>query len=111
MTAEIEISIANDFSRFPAGRYLSDGPFSGEKFREQLATALRAHSSVAVLLDGTMGYGSSFLEEAFGGLVRHEGFAAADLQRRLRLRAADESLIEEVWGYISSARPKKVSSG
>ena len=66
------ISIAKDFSPTPAGRYRSDGPFPGEKFRDDLLLpALRKDTEpVTVELDGTAGFGSSFLEEAFGGLVR-----------------------------------------
>jgi hypothetical protein len=62
----------------PGGRYISDGPFSGEWFRNEIlgpavATALESEDKVKVELDGTAGYGSSFLEEAFGGLIRVSG--------------------------------------
>ena len=33
--------------------------------------AIARHEHVLVLLDGTAGYATSFLEEAFGGLVRN----------------------------------------
>lgn len=70
-----KIHVARDFSRFPGGRYKKDGPYSGEAFREEmlvpaLLEALKSNSVVEVELDGTAGYASSFLEEAFGGLVR-----------------------------------------
>ncbi len=79
------INIARDFSRFPAGRYVSDGPYSGEAFRnDHLLPALKDAHKVIVELDGARGYGSSFLEEAFGGAVRTkliapEKFAALEI--------------------------------
>ena len=71
----ITLSIANEFSKTPAGRYRHEGPFSGEKFREELLRprfeeAMMAGVKLYVDLDGGYGYPSSFLEEAFGGLVR-----------------------------------------
>jgi STAS-like domain of unknown function (DUF4325) len=93
------INIAKDFSRAPAGRFVSDGPNSGERFRtEFLVPALASNQPVTLELDGTRGYGSSFLEEAFGGLLRL-GYAAADLVRRISFRSSDPSLIQEIKGY------------
>jgi hypothetical protein len=101
------ISVAKDFSKFPAGRYLSHGPFPGEKFRDDiLVPALMEADRVTVELDGTMGYGSSFLEETFGGLVRSRGFSAEDLHSRLTIHSStDPSLIREAWSYVDAARP------
>ena len=100
------INVARDFGRYPAGRYLADGPFSGQAFREKLLVpALRGSSDVVdVELDGARGLASSFLEEAFGGLVR-EGFDPQILLGRLHLHSTDGSLIEEIRDYISS-QPK-----
>jgi len=98
VTATTELSVARDFSRFPAGRYLTDGKHSGERFRAMLLPKLHS-GPVRVLLDGTLGYGSSFLEEAFGGLVR-EGFTVAQLHERLTLASSDASLVTEIWSYI-----------
>lgn len=68
------IDIARDFSKTPGGRYRSDSHFSAEAFRDDvLEPALKEHGAVEVHLDGAMGFGSSFLEEAFGGLVRKHG--------------------------------------
>ncbi len=105
MARSTQISIAKNFSRFPAGRYVRDGPFPGEVFRSKLlAPALRSYDSVTVVLDGTLGYGSSFLEEAFGGLVRVEKFSAEELRTKLTLRSEeDSSLIKEIWSYIDDA--------
>jgi hypothetical protein len=99
------ISVARDFSKFPAGRFVTDGPFPGETFRDRiLVPALRSASGkVVVDLDGTLGFGSSFLEEAFGGLVRLRNFTALGLKNVLRLQTSDSSLIAEIWGYIDTA--------
>lgn len=69
------LTILSDFTEYPGPRYRKDGPFSGEQFREellqpQLERAARDGRQLKVILDGVAGYGSSFLEEAFGGLVR-----------------------------------------
>jgi STAS-like domain of unknown function (DUF4325) len=93
------INVASDFSQFPAGRYLTDGPHSGEEFRRLLRDLLGRFATVIVDLDGTFGYGSSFLEEAFGGLVR-SGFKAAELRKRLQLRTTDKALEQEILSYI-----------
>ena len=94
------ISIAKDFSRYPAGRFESDGPYSGETFRKKyLELALRNHEKITIDLDGTRGYGSSFLEEAFGGLVR-AGFSPWEIKNLLSFKTSDKSLEEEILSYI-----------
>ncbi|MBL0144031.1 MAG: STAS-like domain-containing protein [Betaproteobacteria bacterium] len=96
------IVVAREFSDTPAGRYPEDGDFSGQRFRKDyLVPALKKFQIVTVDLDGMEGYGSSFLEEAFGGLVREEGFAPKELHERLKLKSLeDESVIPEIWEYI-----------
>lgn len=91
-----------EFTQFPAGRYRTDGPKSGEAFREDLLLPALRQGPVRILLDGTMGYGASFLEETFGGLVR-AGFTAKALEENMTLEASDPSLIEEAWRYVTAA--------
>ena len=89
-TQSKRISIAEDFSRFPAGRFREDGDASGTAFREDLlVVALGQFQTVEVVFDGIAGCGSSFLEEAFGGLVRQHGMTKLDLDQRLKLSAAE----------------------
>lgn len=100
------ISIANDFSPSPAGRYLRDGPFPGEVFRDKiLLPAVKENDKVVVDLDGTDGYGSSFLEEAFGGLVRL-GFSPKLLAEKIQLKSTRQSYKLRIWNYINSAEYK-----
>jgi hypothetical protein len=98
------ISVARDFTRFPAGRYKRNGSTSGESFRERfLHDRLAANEPVTVDLDGTVGYGSSFLEEAFGGLVRHLRMPPQQVLSLLSIKTVDKELEAEVIGYITDA--------
>ena len=69
------ISIANDYTKTPGGRHVNEGKYSGEDFRETVLRPAFNESvqngiTLVINLDGGFGYGSSFLEEAFGGLAR-----------------------------------------
>ena len=87
------ISIAKNFSVVPAGRTQEDGDYSGLKFRkEYLVPALKTYNLVHVEFDGVAGLGSSFLEEAFGGLVREEGMDQQFLNEHLHIYTNDEGL-------------------
>ena len=111
MTDKVLI-IAREFTRYPGPRHKEDGPKSGEEFREnvlvpRLAEAERAGDRVVVVLDGARGYTASFLEEAFGGLVRLKGFTRERLTRLLEVRATDPTI--RYWAgrineYISEAQ-------
>lgn len=108
MTHTHIINVAKDFSQYPGGRFLSDGEFSGQRFREEfLEPALRGNDCVIVQLDGTLGYGSSFLEEAFGGLVRTSGFRSDQLSETLKLDTSNETLRFTIEDYIRDAHSVK----
>lgn len=95
------ISIARDFSPHPAGRYRSDGPYSGETFRDDLLyPALISSAHVEVDMDGALGYGSSFLDEAFAGLIRKHGLRAKELHDKLNLKCTVRLFVDRAWQYI-----------
>jgi len=105
-----------DFTRSPGGRFIADGEYSGEWFRQDvlvpaLRAAIAARDVLTVVLDGTSGYGSSFLEEAFGGLVRRGLFPQRIVKDHLKIKATSplynpyKVLAEK---YISSAKPEHV---
>lgn len=102
------INIEKDFSQFPSGRFFSDGPYSGEAFREKyLVPALKEADTVTVQIDGTRGYGSSFLEEAFGGLIRENGFSGNEIKEKLTIETKSigfEIFKEAIWEYIEDAK-------
>lgn len=71
----ITINVAQDYTKTPGGRHIVDGDYSGEDFREKVLKpafirAKQENDALEINLDGGYGYGSSFLDEAFGGLAR-----------------------------------------
>lgn len=104
----IRICIANDFSTTPGPRKRDDGTHSGQQFREEVLgprylQAKERGDELLVDLDGTEGYATSFLEEAFGGLAREND--PADILQRLTFKSDDEPYtVEEIRTYIREAR-------
>lgn len=110
----LKISIAKDFSGTPGPRYIWEGPDSGELFRTTvlypaLKEAQRKGVELIINLDGTAGYGTSFLEESFGGLARkddtnpdpfNEKFILDNIQI---ISNEEEYWIDIIKGYIQEA--------
>lgn len=99
----IKINISKDFTPTPGGRYIKDGPFSGEEFREKFLEKFfndrNFKGEIEIILDGTYGYATSFLEETFGGLSRKYGKDI--VKSKIKLISNDEpSLITEISNYI-----------
>lgn len=87
------INIAVDFSEYPAGRFVEDGDYNGTTFRKQhLIPALENYAKVCVVFDGVAGFGSSFLEEAFGGLVHGENFSKDFLDEHMQITTNEPEL-------------------
>jgi hypothetical protein len=82
----------SDHVRAPGFRSIADGPYSGQWFREQylvpqLRAAIESGEQLTVRLDGVAGYGSSFLEEAFAGLIRNKEATPDEVHRYLVVEA------------------------
>jgi len=109
------IKISTDFSDVPLGRYSTDSDYSGERFREDfLRPALNSDEKVSVNIDGAEGYGSSFLEEAFGGLIRKGPFTREQLKKCLIIVNNDASFRiyrDLIWKYIDEAKPDRKNQG
>ena len=101
------IDIGRDFSRFPSGRYEKNGSTSGEAFRNKLLKpTLSENETIEIFFDNAIGYGSSFLEEAFGGLIRNSTLKAEDFKKKFSLISSDESLKIEILDYVARASAK-----
>lgn len=97
------IDIAKDFSFKPFGRYKEDGKFNGTRFRDEiLAPALENNDAVEVKLDGVISFGSSFLEESFGGLIRSKVIDKETLLKKLIITTIHADYKEEIIYYINN---------
>lgn len=101
------LNIAKDFSPTPGARYKSDGKFSGEEFYETVLRvlferALNIKDKLSIILDGTHGYATSFLDEAFGRLAKD--FGITTVKNNIILISEEQpDLTEEITEYIDNA--------
>lgn len=106
---KIKISVLNDFSPTPGPRYINEGKFSGELFRQKVlfpkvSEALEKNLHFEVVLDGTAGYGTSFLEESFGGLIRIHHLSYERILELMTIISNEEDyLIDDVNDYLNDA--------
>lgn len=100
------ISIANDYTKSPGGRFITEGEHSGEDFRESILLPAfekcqKKGEELIVNLDGGYGYGSSFLEEAFGGLARKTN--NPNILKILIISEEEPRLIDDIMEYMKDA--------
>lgn len=96
-----------DFSRTPGTRHTAEGLFSGEDFRNKVMNAafkeaLDKHVKLTIDLDNTIGYGTSWLEEVFGGLARSEGTQKV-ADTLVFISDEEPYLIDDIKSYIKDA--------
>lgn len=110
------IKLARDYSKTPSLRYEKEGDYSGELFRKTiLANAMKESIAkkevLEVNLDGTAGYGTSFLEESFGGLIREDNIEYTDIKKYLTIISEEEDyLIDDINNYLADANNEKSKS-
>lgn len=107
MTKDIYFSIANDFSKYPGPRFSKEGEFSAEELLDKhlinlFKNACDSNSKLIVDIDGTFGYATSFLEGAFGELVRR--FNKEKVQNHILIQSKETPLFkEEIEKFINEA--------
>jgi hypothetical protein len=110
---KIKIKVPIDFVKAPGPRYKKEGNHSGELFREsilfpKLKEAIDKNIKLEVDLDGTAGYGTSFLEESFGGLIRINKLELSIIKKHLELISEEEDyLIDDINHYLQDAENKR----
>lgn len=110
MTVVHTVHVAEDFSRYPAGRWCSDGPFSGQAFCELFAPMVAKFDRVIFDLDRTSGLPASFLEQAFGGLVRAApsfALSPSEMASRIELVSKDHPAYERLARQMIHAAVKQ----
>ena len=105
---EKTINICKDFSEIPYGRNERHGPKNGTAFRKILVDALKENDVVKVDFEDLVFIpGSSFMDEAFGGLTRDEGFTESELKEHLQIINSSEDIKEEVEEEIAEGVEEK----
>jgi len=113
MQKETTIKITRDYTDAPGDRYRTNGPCSGEEFREEyLLPALQKYEKIIIDLSGIYGMSSGFGSEAFEMLIEKDGFSYAELQRRLKIIADDNNAedIDMLWSYMHRAEERKTNT-
>lgn len=103
-----KISVAREFSETPFGRYRSDGPESGQVFREKILKPALKKGKVILDIDGVDGLPSSFWEEVMGGLIR-DSFTVTELKGKLEVVTSNRELevyIRNGWRYAKDAEDR-----
>jgi STAS-like domain of unknown function (DUF4325) len=104
----IELRVATEFTNTPGPRKRAEGDHSGEQFLDELlrprfVSAMESGGSLNVNLDGAVGYPTSFLEEAFGGLARE--FGPDKVGRFLEVTCTDEPYLnDQIRKFIRDAK-------
>jgi hypothetical protein len=96
----MKIKISKDFGYAPGPRYVREGDLSAELFRSEILLpairkAIQDDVVLTVDVDGTAGYGKSFFEESFGGLIRIEALNYDDILKHLLVISNDEPIHKE----------------
>lgn len=82
--------------------------FRNKLLKPKYLEAVEKNEKLKIDLDGGYGYGSSFLEEAFGGLIRDLDEDYKQALEIIQIKSNDEpSLIEDITKYIEDAIAKK----
>lgn len=109
-------NIGKEFSTDPIGRYRSDGEEnderSGEAFREDhlipLLRNLESGEKLEIIIDdGVESYGSSFLSEGFGGIVKYGYMTSDELLSKIEIKCSDEDFEffkKKILEYIANSK-------
>lgn len=105
--ADLIINIARDFSKTPGPRTKAEGAYSAEEFLESILLikfkeAKASGRKLTIILDGTAGFATSFLEGAFGELARRS--SQKEVKGTIEFISEEEPyLLDEINQYIKNA--------
>ena len=107
MNESITINVAKEFYPRPLGRIPEDGEYNGTLFKDSiLIPAIKNNRTVVVDFHGVAMAGSSFLEEAFGGIIRERIITKKDFSSRIIILTDRQVILDRIKKYVSDAEPK-----
>lgn len=98
---DIYYKISKEFTDTPGPRLINEGNYSGELFLSSVLIpkfkeALALKCNLVIDLDGTYGYPPSFLDEAFGGLVKEMNMKKNLILNNLIIKSSRRHYIEKI---------------
>ena len=100
----IKYIFATQYSPYPGGRFIRLGEYSGEDFRETVLVPV-VESGDFIEIDATgvkLSFSPSFLDEAFGGLVKKYGLKK--VKETISFSAKDNRDLEgKMWSFAEKA--------
>lgn len=101
----IKYNFAEQYSKYPGGRYIRLGPASGEDFRDNVLREIFESPNKSIEIDATgvlTSFSPSFLDECFGQLAKEYGIEV--FKKKLKLFSSDNpSLTEKMMYYVERA--------
>ena len=101
----IEYKFAEEYSKYPGGRFERLGPYSGEDFRDNVLRKVFETEGTTIVIDATgviTSFSPSFLDECFGQLAREYGLEI--FNEKLTIYSDDNpGLLEKMMYYVERA--------
>lgn len=102
----IEYDFANEYSKYPGGRFVKLGPHSGEDFRERiLKPLLKDNPNKGIRIDASgveTSFSPSFLDECFGQLAKDMGINNFNIRIHL-VSNVNPKLKDKMMYYVKRA--------
>lgn len=100
-------NISTEFTDTPGPRLIAEGKFSGELFLKDILLpkfneAKSNNYKLIIDLDGTFGYPPSFLDEAFGGLVKATSLNKKEILKYLEIKSSREYYIDTIYNRMEA---------
>jgi hypothetical protein len=108
-TEVIKYKFIDEYSKYPGGRFIKLGPYSGEDFRENVLRKIFESPNQSIEINATgviTSFSPSFLDECFGQLAKEYGIE--EFKKKVKLYSEDNpSLPDKMMAYVKRAVEKK----
>ena len=96
----IKYDFIKEFTKYPGPRFKKLGKYSGEQFREEVLRPIFLNDQkIDIDATGVLGFGPSFLDEAFSPLAKEYGLET--FKEKIKFHSAnDEKLYEKMMSYV-----------
>ena len=97
----IRYLFAKEYTKFPGGRFIDLGPYSGEDFRDKvLREKLKSGKTIEIDATGVVtSFSPSFLDEAFGEIAKEYGIE--NFTQKIKLFSDDNPGLSEKMMYYA----------